>query len=859
MPTRLVRAAWATALAGALTATVAVAPGSGETESEPADRGSRGNHPDYTLWFDEPAPDSDEGWEERSLPIGNGDLGATVFGGVEQERLQFNEKSLWTGGPGTPGYNYGNWSEPRPDALEGLRQRIWDEGSITPEDVLEEMGLPREDPRSRLFGAYQSFGDLRLTMDGATGEATDYRRTLDISRSIAGVTYEQDGVTFSREYFASSPDGVVVGRISADQPGAIDLTAAVETPDNRTAESTAVDGRLTTRGEMTSNGLVHESQVQVLNTGGTRSDTEDGTVVVQDADSVVFVLAAGTDYTQDYPTFRGEDPTEELTETVDAAAATDYGTLKRTHIGDYRTLFDRVSLDLDGRLARDVPTDDARAAYRDGSTEAERGLEELFYHYGRYLLISSSREGGLPANLQGVWNVYEAPDWQSDYHLNINFQMNYWLADTTNLPELMEPMTTYVDSLREPGRVTAEQFYDVDEGWVVHWASNIWGWTGAWDHTAFFFPEANGWLSTQLYDHYRFTQDEEYLAEVAYPIMKESAQFWQQNLREDPRDGTLVAVPSRSPEIGPTTAGTSMSQQILFALFTDTEEAARALGDDEYADSVAATLERLDPGLRIGSWGQLQEWKEDIDDPEENHRHVSHMFGLHPGRTINPDETPELAEAARVSLEARGDAGTGWSKAWKISFWARLADGDRSHKLLADQLTTSTLPNLWDTHPPFQIDGNFGATAGMTEMLLQSQTDTIDILPALSSKWATGEVEGLRARGAVTVDIAWEDGGATQVRLTPDEDGEIRVRDDAFAGGAQVLDARDRSVTSTTSDGVLTFDAAAGQEYVLIPAEGTTGDTGSRGSMPGAEDAPSSWAVAPWASVARTLRRAPLA
>lgn len=766
---------------------------------------------DLTLWYDEAATD----WETQSLPIGNGPLGASVFGGVDHERLLFNEVSLWTGGPGTPRYNYGNWTEPRPGALEGLRQRIWAEGAISPEDVLAAMGLPRENPRHLLFGAYQRFGDVHLELPGDPATAEDYRRDLDISRALAGVSYRSGGVAYEREYFASAADGVIVGRIAADRPGSIDLTARVSTPSNRSATTTVRDGRITTSGALQSNGMLHESQLQVINQGGERVDGDDGTVSVVGADSVVLILAAGTNYGSDYPTYRSADPHERLTGLVDAAQATGYTKLRAVHIQDYTELFDRVALDLGGRLPQ-VPTDDLVDAYSGGSTASERALEELFFQYGRYLLISSSRPGALPANLQGVWNAHEAPPWQSDYHLNINLQMNYWLAESTNLSELTEPLSSYVDGLREPGRVTAAQMYDVDRGWVAHHASNIFGWTGTWDHPAFFFPESGAWLADQLYDHYRFTLDEGYLREVAYPVMKEAAQFWLQNLRVDPRDGTLVATPSRSPEIGPSTAGTSMSQQILWHLFTDVQEAARATGDHGFADQAAEVLADLDPGLRVGSWGQLQEWKDDIDDPNEHHRHVSHMFGLHPGRTISPRTTPALADAAKVSLRARGDDGTGWSKAWKINFWARLLDGDHAHKLLVDQLRDSTLPNLWDTHPPYQIDGNFGATSGVTEMLLQSHLDTIDLLPALPTSWRDGRVDGLRARGAFTVGITWSDGIPSEIRLTSDEGGHARLRSEMFPGRVLVYSGNGRPVEHTVTGDVMTLPTVAGRSYRIV-------------------------------------------
>jgi alpha-L-fucosidase 2 len=777
--------------------------------------GPAGRESDLVLWYDEAAPDNHEGWENWSLPIGNGGLGATVFGGVESERLQFNEKSLWTGGPGVSDYNFGNWEQPRPGALEGLRQRIWDEGGISADEVLQVMGHPSDAPRHRRFGAYQSFGDVRLDFPRISGAANGYRRSLDISSAVATVSFEEGGVTYSREYFATAADGVIVARLSADQPGKIDVTADIETPPNRSRTATSDDGRITVAGALDSNGLAYETQLQVLNDGGTRMDGPRGTVRVAGADSVFLVLAAGTDYADEYPTYQGEDPRERVSSLVDDAVAKGYEALRADHVADYTELFGRVSLDLGGELP-DLPTDELRGQYSGAGSKADLALEELYFQYGRYLLISSSRPGSLAANLQGLWNDMMEPPWQSDYHLNINLQMNYWPAEITNLAETAEPLFSYVDGLREPGRVTAQQMYDVEHGWVAHHASNIWGHTGAWDHAAYFFPESGAWLSQHLWDHYQYNLDEEFLRDVAYPIMKETSQFWVENLRVDPRDGTLVAVPSRSPEIGPSTAGTSMSQQLLWHLFTDTAQAAALVGDAEFAREATAVLEDLDPGLRVGSWGQLQEWKDDIDSPDETHRHVSHMFAVHPGRQISPHTTPELADAAKVSLNARTDAGTGWSKAWKINFWARLLDGDRSHKLLVDQLRESTLPNLWDTHPPFQIDGNFGGTSGITEMLLQSHLGTVDLLPALPAVWPDGSVDGLRARGALTVGMSWQSGNLTEARLTSDKGGEVTLRSDTFHGPVRVYQADGRPVDHTVDGDLLTLPTKAGHTYRIV-------------------------------------------
>ncbi|PZG02995.1 glycosyl hydrolase family 95 catalytic domain-containing protein [Micromonospora deserti] len=762
-----------------------------------------------TLWYDKPATN----WESQALPIGNGALGAMVFGGVAAEQLQFNEKTLWTGGPGSAqGYHFGNWTAPRPGAIEEVQQRITAETRVSPSWVAGKLGQPRSG-----FGAYQTFGDVRLSLLDPPASYTDYRRDLDISDATAGVSYTADGVRYTREYFASAPDNVLVARLTADQPGKLGLKVSVSTATNRSRALTAKDGRITFTGRLTDNGMRFESQLQVAASGGTLVNNSDGSVTVQGADEVTLILAAGTDYANDYPTYRGTDPHAAVTRRVDAAAAKSYDALRAAHVADHRQLFQRVALDV-GQEMPAVPTDQLLNAYRVGEATpaARKALEVLFFQYGRYLLIASSRAGSLPANLQGVWNNSTSPPWSADYHVNINLQMNYWPAETTNLSETAAPLFDYVDGMVEPGRVTAHEMFG-NRGWVVQNETNPFGFTGVHNYaSAFWFPEAGAWLAQHYYEHYRFTRDEAFLRERAYPLMKELAQFWLDELVVDPRDGKLVVSPSFSPEQGDFSAGAAMSQQIVWDLLTNVSEAAATLDDDAgFRAEVARTLERLDPGTRIGSWGQLQEWKEDWDSPTNQHRHVSHLFGLHPGRQLSPRSTPEFAEAAEVSLTARGDGGTGWSKAWKVNFWARLLDGNHSHKMLSELLKSSTLNNLWDTHPPFQIDGNFGATAGVAEMLLQSQNGVVDVLPALPDFWADGSVRGLRARGDVTVDVAWTGGMPTQVALMPGRDGTLRVRSPLFGGRFQVTDATtDRKIGVSRDGQQISFAAVAGHRYV---------------------------------------------
>lgn len=801
------------------TAVPAGAQARGEGNPSDVSRSARSGSPARaadTLRYEAPARD----WEREALPVGNGALGAMVFGGVADERLQFNEKTLWTGGPGADGYDFGNWPEPRTEKLDEVQRTIDTDGRADPAKVAAALGRPRTG-----YGAYQPFGELLLTFPDAPERPAGYRRELNIADALATVRYETGDATHRREFFASHPAGALVGRITArpagaaataetpGAPGRISFTVRLAVPHDG-ARVTARHGRITASGRLPDNGMRYEAQLQLHTEGGTRTDAADGSVTVTGADSAWFVLAAGTDYADRYPRYRGEDPHGRVTAAVDAAGQQGYEQLRTDHLADHRALFGRVRLDLGGELP-DVPTDRLLSGYGQGDPEADRALEALHFAYGRYLLIASSRPGSLPPNLQGVWNHSTEPPWSADYHGNINLQMNHWPAHTANLAETAEPLHRFLTALRAPGEVSAERMFAAG-GWVVHNETNPFGFTGVHDYpTAFWFPEAAAWLCRHLWEHWRFGRDTRFLRETAYPAMKGAARFWLDTLHTDPRDGKLVAGISYSPEHGDFTAGAAMSQQIVHELLTTTLAAARELdADPALRTELRSALDRLDPGLRIGSWGQLQEWKDDLDDRRDTHRHVSHLYALHPAGAIEPGSAH--AEAAKVTLTARGDGGTGWSKAWKINFWARLHDGDHAHTMFHQLLKDSTLPNLWDTHPPFQIDGNFGATAGVVEMLLQSHRDSLDLLPALPAAWPDGSVRGLRAAGDVTVGLDWSGGRLHRATLRTGRDGDLRL-----TGVGRDVTVRDRTARRTLAvrregGGTLVLTALAGHTYTLI-------------------------------------------
>jgi len=706
------------------------------------------------LWYNKPALK----WTE-ALPIGNGRLGAMIFGGIENDRIQFNEETLWTGSPND--YAHKGASK----YLGQIRQLLAEGKQKEAENLAmaEFMGVP---VRQR---AYQPFGDLNLHFPDQTS-CTDYRRELDLKNALCSVTYRSNGVNYTREYLASNPDQVIAIRLTADQPKALNFTLdmdALHEAKSMAAESNS----LTLKVQVKDGALRGVATLKVFSDG--KVSASGNTLSVSGAKTATIILVAATNYVN-FKDVSGN-PEQRTTQALVKATAKPYHQIRKSHLADYQKLFNRFDVRFTENDQSKLPTNERIVSFSKDANDPQ--LLALYIQYGRYLLISSSRPGTQPANLQGIWNDQLAPPWDSKWTVNINTEMNYWPVEIANLSECQEPLYRMIADCAETGKTVAREHYNAN-GWVLHHNTDIW--RGAAPINASnhgIWVSGGAWLSRHLWEHYLFSQDKIFLADQAYPLMKGAAEFFTEFLVKDPKTGYLISTPSNSPENGGLVAGPTMDHQIIRALFRACIEASEILGtDQQFAQKLKEMLPQIAPN-QIGKLGQLQEWMEDKDDTNNKHRHVSHLWAVYPGNEINWQQTPDLMKAARQSLIYRGDEGTGWSLSWKINFWARFLDGNHAFdmiKLLFRPVQIDNVvytggggsyTNLFDAHPPFQIDGNFGAPAGMIEMMIQSQLGEISILPALPDALPVGKISGVCARGGFELTFSWSGGKLQQLQV----------------------------------------------------------------------------------------------